>query len=268
MKIIIPNADFSGISIGTTTVPYIPISETLAYTNAIPNTFATLTENKKKALNKFFKTLKANDLLGGSKIAKMYLPKFGRVDGGVNLVTPSENIGFPATNATYTSNGVQFSVGWKSGISIATYNNTSFGFFNTTARPLAEGDNNSYGIGVNANGFFLGRRTSSGNLAGLLLNSSLLRPQVLNRSFSTGLVQCRIALNSQAVMIDGEYAEITQNYTVAPLTSTLIFSSHTEGSVTGLLNASVGFYYVSNSALTQVEMSILNSAINTLFLTI
>jgi len=264
MKIIIPNADFSAISIGTTTVPYVPITEMLAYSNAIPSTFASWTDTQKKAVNKYFKILKANGLLGGTKITKLVLPKIGRVDGGVNLISPSENIGFPTSGATYTNNGVQFSAGWASGWSISNANNSSFGFYNTDGRPTAEGDVLSIGMAVSSSTLWLGRRIQSVERAGLLVNSSLtLRAVVTNRSYSEGLVQSRVTSSSQAVMVDGEYVSVTQDYTDSS-SKNIIFSSHTNASTIGLFNAHIGMYYLSATALTESEMAIINSATTTL----
>jgi hypothetical protein len=256
------NQDFSASKVATITPPYIPVDEMVAYANAIPTTFATWTDTQKIAVNKFIKTLKTNSLFGSTKITKLYLPKIGRIDGGVNLITPSQNIGFPTSGATYTSNGVQFSAGWASGLSI-TYNNASFGFYNTVGRPTAEGDILSVGMGISSSAIWLGRRVSAPNRSGLLLASGFTNIVTINRSFSTGLVQCSITPTVQNAMVDGEFITVTQSYTPTT-TGQLIFSDSTAGGTSRLFNAPVGMYYVSATPLSQTEMAVINSAITTL----
>ena len=267
MVIIIKGADYSANNLGQIEVPYTKQAETVSYLSAISTTAEALNYTKTKALDSYIKTLKNASIWG--KIQHVFVPIFGRVDGSVSLKTPSYSLGLPndSAYASYSSLGVKFAKGWLSPLQLNFKNdangiNQTFGGYNTEARPTAQGDNTSVMMSNNSSYGWLGRRISSGLYAGLLVSSALTRSQVLNRSYSAGLMLATIQGTQQSVSVDGEYVSVTQNFTGSS-DRNLILGSFQADNTSAILNASLGLLFFS-TALSQSEVAVVNSATNEL----
>lgn len=252
MVIVIKGSDFSSNNLGQITLPIYWDTDALAYTAKIPTAFAAMSDAKKRALNKFFKGLKSAGIY--SKITHLYLPIFGQSEGGINLITPTQNIGFPVSGpiATYSNNGVYFLQGWQVPFS-KNLLDVHAGFYNTTACP--DVDQLRLGIASGGNDFWVGRRISSPKNAGFLLNAVLPRIILANHMTSIGAVigTTNFAANYTATQVDGEYGTIAQAYNGNNSTF-LKLGYHTVGSNTFLLEASVGLYTF-GSSLAQTELA-------------
>ncbi len=250
MILIASGADASANPIGHVEVPIIWDSDAAAYRAATPVAASAANYAKSKALNNFFKGVKTAGLW--TKISHMYLPVFGQAEGGVDLKNPASNIGFPASNATYNAQGVNFSLAWAMPYSLNT-SDIHVGAFNTTAPP----DNTDIirvSIGQSSSNFQLGRRIQATRQAGILYNAGLARLSVTDHMLSIGPM---IAVNKAstpmtAVQIDSEYVSNPQTYAGGVVTLNL--SGTSAGANTNNPNQVFGFYTF-GTFLTQAEMA-------------
>ncbi len=244
MILVASGANASANPIGQVEVPITWDADAAAYRAAIPVAAAAANYAKNKALNNFFKGLKTAGLW--TKISHMYLPTFGQTEGGVDLKNPASNIGFPASNATYTAQGVNFALAWAMPYTLSTAD-IHVGAYNTTAPP----DNTDIirvSIGQSSSNFQLGRRIQSTRQAGMLYNSvtdhmATIGPMIgVNKS----------SIPMTATLIDSEYVSNPQSY--AGSTVTLNLSGTSAGANTNNPNQTFGFYTF-GTFLTQTEMA-------------
>lgn len=249
----IKEADFSANNIGQVEMPYIPEAETTAYFNVISGSTSGLTYAKSRAINTFIKGLKTNNLW--SKVSAVNVPLFGRVDGGVNIINPSQNIGFP-TGATYTANGVRFSNGFSSPWQV-NRRSQHMGFYNTTA---SDGTVTKVSMSIAAITF--GRAVISDGAA-LIINQTV-RPRVLNHAQSIGamLESVSTASGLTYVNVDGE-ASSNVAVSDSDIASSALFPVIMGGANTGttsLADYSHGLFTY-GAALSTAELSIYSSLI-------
>lgn len=258
MVIVVEGADASANNIGQVLgLPIVWDVDAAAYTAAIPTTFATLSEPKKRALNVFIKGLKNKGLW--TKITNLYLPIWGatsRLDAGVNVKTPADNINFPVSGATatYDSKGIKFLLGWATPFS-KDFADIHTGFYNTTAR--ADVDTLCAGIARSANEWNVGRRVLTGKNAGVLVNAVLLRPNVPNHLTSIGpiIASSKLSSNFTSVQVDTEFNSVSQAFDpIDPNTSVMNLGGVTAGANTSIHDTSMGLFTF-GSSLNQTELA-------------
>lgn len=208
MKLILNTADFSANNIGQVEVPINYANETLAYLDAIPTASASLTDNEKRGINSFFRGLINNSLY--SKMERIYIPRFGNVEGGVNLVNPAQtklNLPVSGGGVTYDINGVLLGTNYFTANFAHGLDNKFMGFANKTAVSSIP-DAAFRSVCLNYAGFVgLGRvHTGGQSQAGLVVSGSD-RALVLGRSLSTGyiLTSTDDDTDVRSVIVDGEY---------------------------------------------------------------
>lgn len=256
-------------------IPVFAEAETLAYLDAVPTLKASLSRTpdsanltpylRYRALNDFVKSLKTNGIF--AKLDYLGLPIFGQEEGGVSLNNPSFNCDLPtdATIATYSSKGVKFLKGWTFPMNMRLSSNATLaqtiGFYNTLPKPTA--DVVSVGIGQSASQIWLGRRISV-NLSGLLVNGTLNRAVVPNRTQGVGLMLGIFTPTYTATLVDNEYASVTQAYSgTGDPNAKLKLGGHTADSNTAILDAPLGAIVFAQT-LSETESKILSASMDTL----
>lgn len=251
---VIKGADYSANNVGQIEVPITWDASLVPYIAQIPNALAAMSYAKQKALNQYVKALKSNNIF--SKITQHYLPILGRQEGGVNLINPTQNIGFPNDNsiATYDSKGVKFLLGWIHPLP-PNWNSIHAGFYNTTANSADTA--NRIGISKGSSSFFIaGRRTSAAN-SGTLLDSNY-RAQVTNHVGSIGPVIGVLDASAMVArtIVDAEYKGYQGTAAISiPPTSNTILGGVTSGTNASILDSSIGLFTF-GTALTESELSI------------
>lgn len=213
MKVILNTADFSANNIGQVEVPINYANETLAYLEAIPTTAASLNDTQKRGINSFFKGLINNSLY--AKMERIYIPRFGQIEGGINLVNPSQTgLNLPASGGgvTYDVNGVLLGTNYFTANFAYGLDNKFMGFANKTAVSSIP-DSAFRSLCLNYAGFIgLGRvQTGTQSEAGLIV-SGFDRALVTGRSLSAGymLTSTDDETDVRSVIVDGEYVSISK----------------------------------------------------------
>ncbi|TKT89492.1 hypothetical protein [Dyadobacter frigoris] len=182
MIFIIKDADASVNNIGSKVeVPIVWDAAAAAYIAQIPTTLASLPYAKKRALNDFFKGVKSAGFY--SKITHLFLPCFGRVEGGVNLVAPAYNINFPTTDAVYDAKGVFFNLGWQVPFLKNIKENHVAAYTSTIPSSNVVG---RYSVAQSATNHILGRYVINPDAAGFRVNSSADNATVAGLGMSIG----------------------------------------------------------------------------------
>lgn len=260
--VIILNVDASANNVGQIELPFVPSPDTEAYLNAISVAAGTLTNQKKRALDDFFITLNTTNLK--SKISHAYIPLFGRSEGGVNLINPSFNIGWPsdASIAEFNENGIKFKLGWSSGYQVNRHN-LHIGFYNTTSSNYVGGNAQS---SLSPNGQIFGRVANGGQAAWTIGASKRVTVQNRNLSIGCMLGVCDIAARALAyINVDGEASTdlIMEGADVPPATAVALIYGN--ASVGGVAQAMYYHgYFTDGVAMTQSELALYNAAITTL----
>lgn len=260
--VIIINVDASANNIGQIELPFTPIADTEAYLAAIPNAAAALTTSKKRAIDDFFITINEQRLK--SKISHCCIPLFGRVEGGVNLVNPATNFNWPIDTAiaTFDANGIKFSLGWKSALTI-NRQDLHMGFYNTTFSNYAGGNPQS---SMGPASWIFGR-VANGGKAAMTINATK-RPTVENRTLSIGAMLGAIDLVAGLayINVDGE-ASPNVAITSADIPSNtqlnLIFGNAVEAESGSRAVYSHGFF-TKGTHMTPSELAIYSAAITDL----
>lgn len=249
----VSGADYSANPVRVIDIPVAFEAETTAYATYIPVAYAAMTNAKKLALNNFVKGLKNNGIW--AKINNLNIPLFGQTEGGVNLKTPTTNIGLPASGAvaTYDSKGILFLQGWLYPPN-ESWADIHCGFYNTTSNP----DNTGFHIGFAKNATTIGianRRGNSGQ-SGLLFATGY-SAQLPNHVASIGpLIGSYVAATKfLGCAIDGEYTENTATGTNPTLTAVTVVGGSTAGTSTNVLGSSLGLL-TSGNALTQAQATL------------
>lgn len=260
--VIIINVDASANNIGQIELPFTPTADTEAYLAAIPTAAAALTTSKKRAIDDFFITINEQGLK--SKISHCCIPLFGRVEGGVNLVNPATNFNWPSDTAiaTFDANGIKFSVGWSSGLTI-NRQDMHLGFFNTTSSNYAGGANQS---SMGPVSWFFGRVANGGNPA-MTINVTK-RPTVPNRTLGIGtmLGSVDMSLNSAYINVDGEASPnvaITSADIPSSTQMALLFGNSVAGESSVRAVYSHGFF-TKGTHLSPEDLAFYNAAITNL----
>jgi hypothetical protein len=224
MKIILKTADFSANNIGQVEVPIDFAVETLAYFEAIPTAFASLTYNQKFQINKFILGLKSNSLFAKND-HRVYLPIFGKTEGAVNMLNPAQtalNLPNASGSVIYDVNGLTLdSTNFTSNYNVK-WDDSFFGFINKT-NDVASVTRTSF---IDRGAFVgIGRKLSSTS-AGLVYSGDV-RVLIPGRSTSNGYVfgsygSAGVALSKRGsnVIVDGEYgydADSALTFTDAPI---------------------------------------------------
>ena len=249
------SADASAHNVGQVEVPIIWDTDALAYRSSIGVVGDGLNYSKQKALNHFFKGLKTGGIW--DKISHLFLPIFGRNEGGVNLKNPNYNINFPSDPAiaTYDEKGVFFLVGWPTPFTIQRMVMHG-GFYNTTSNSA----NTAFRVGLGLNNigslFLAARRGSTGN-TGLYLNNnySAQRPGHLS---TRGPVISIFNGNLKyvACLIDSEWAEQTRTESAPNLPDGAItLGGGANSNATTTLASSIGLFTF-GSPLSQSEAAV------------
>lgn len=259
--VIILNVDASANNVGQIDLPFVPTADTELYLNSIPVTAANLTNQKKRALDDFFIFLNENNLK--SKIEHAYIPLFGRLEGGVNLVNPSFNIAWPSDTAVaeFSSDGIKFKQGWLAGFQV-NRQNLHVGFYNTTSSNYVGGNTQA---SINPNGQIFGRVANGGQAAWTIAASK--RATVQNRNLSIGcmLGVCDVVGSGSAyINVDGEASPAVE-ITSVDLSTNPIALVYGNASVGGLSQAMYSHgYFTDGIAMTPSELALYNAAITTL----
>lgn len=261
MIIIVRGADFSANNIGQVVLPFEPIGETTAYLSAIS---INPTDNVKKGIDVFLRGVKSN--LINTKIDRIYLPLLGSVDGGINLLNPSqENINLPSSGASYDANGVLFTTNYELPYAVNT-RDFSYGAFNTlgvlTTTPKVL-------LSSPTSNWWLGRGIStSGTLSGIIVDGTSRILTTGDGGGASGLVMGAHNLNNQffACMIDGMFAQMTPptglSTANSPLSSNLLIGGNIGANY--MAGMPIGIFFTGTQALNESEMSIINTLINDL----
>ncbi|GLU54453.1 hypothetical protein Dfri01_39140 [Dyadobacter frigoris] len=250
MVIKISGADYSANPVRQIDIPVEFEAETTAYATRIPVAYAAMTATKKKALNTFIKGLKTNGLL--AKINGLYLPIFGQTEGGVNLKTPTFNVGLPASGvvATYDSKGILFLQGWLYPPN-ESWADIHCGFYNTTSNA----DNSGFRIGWGKSGqtFSLANRRGNSSSTGLLFATGWTA-QLPNHVASIGpVIGSHIsATKFIGCAIDGEYTENISTSTLPTFSAATIIGGTAVGANTNALAQPIGLL-TTGTALNQAQ---------------
>lgn len=261
MIIIVKGANFSANNIGQVDVPIAYDADARAYLDAIPATDAILSEDKKKAINSYFKSLKSGGLF--SKINHLYLPIFGRVDGSVNLKNPLINLGLPSSGATYDAQGVLFTTGWVA-IPISVSMRESLGGIYNTTQVVATGTTPASAFGyTGGSGYF--KRKGSSNFSNMILTATNRVDGLAGSAAFTGLLAGSFSFTgnymvgtdgtnvmSDATVLASEVPDSTINPTIGSLQS-----------LSEPLNAKIGLI-VFGSPFTAIELEAYRSLTATL----
>lgn len=251
MYLIIEDADASDSNIGNVTLPFNPIPQTQEYLAAISS--EGFSDAKKIAIDTFFRRIVNTGLI--SKISRLYLPVFGRVDGGVNMVSPEDsNLGFPSTGATYDASGVNFTSAWTSPFSVNT-TDLLMGAWNSGV--VASDALNRYSLGNAGLNFLLGRRLNASAVNPAFIRSSSDRAFISGAGSGIGLqLGCvKQAEGVMSCMFDGIYG--VKNPMLLTTPATLSFSFSSSSAVAHKL-------YVFGSYMTESEMGFLTEYVNDL----
>lgn len=267
MVIVVTGADASENNIGQ--IEGLPIVWDADASNAkdhIPIAAATFNYAKNRGFNEFFKGLKSGGIW--TNITCLTLPIFGQSEGGVNLKTPTQNIGLPSsgTVATYNANGVQFLQGWASPISVST---TSFhgGVYNTTAN--TDNSGSRVGLTVGNGGRWISARRSGSNGSGASIDANY-QAIVANRVGGVGLVMSSYNSSTKrvATIVDGEYVGNTRTETPPAISSGVVWLGGTAaGATTFLLQSPIGLITM-GAELTQTQMTVYDGLCHTLLTTL
>lgn len=241
MYIIINGANASENKLGSVELPLNPIAETTNYLNAIDS--AGFSNAKKQVFDSFFRGLVTSGLTG--KLQRVYLPKLGRVDGGVNMISPFDaNINFPVSGATYSAGGVLFSTPWVMPFTLpiadsyaAAYNSEVVPVTGSFERSLDNGNSS----------LMLGRRLAGGFTDGAVLLTSSARANITGSGPLIGLYAASIHQG-------GNYIKFATNNQLAVKTPSTITSwtSYTRMNANQVPHA----LYAFGAALSDAEMGL------------
>lgn len=255
MIIVLKGADFSANNIGRVELPLVWDVDAKGYVDSLSSS-STFTDIQNRSINSLFVGLKSNDIY--QSIKGLYLPIFGRIDGGKNIKNPSSNINLPNSGATYDNNGVLFSLGWLYPNTITKSNHT-IGIYNTTptTQPGGSGNPPAVSAAPRTTTNILGRKTLTNNTQAGYTIDGTIRPSILNHSNSVGLLaggQSEL-LNKTSFFADSESIDAIYGGT-ATFTSFNIGGT-TSGTADNLLMASIGVIFDSNY-LSNEQVSIMS----------
>lgn len=236
-----------------TDVPLQTTAESQAYFDAIPTSFASMTDTEKLTFNGFIKNLVNEELYSKLDDMYLYLPVLEGSEKFVNILNPSETLNFPSSGyATFDANGANAIKAWDTGVTLPRASRVVISHNTTTSTPTRT----NVSIGVNNSTGWLGRRTGTGN-SGYLFTSSV-RAQFTGRTNAKGtLIAVNDALdeapeNHKTFAKDAETTKVVE-HTFTDTPQSLVLFGATEGSTSTTPENSIGLHAWGKIPLTEAE---------------
>jgi hypothetical protein len=236
MKFILKTADFSANNIGQTTVPLITSPTSQAYFDAIPTSFAAMSDAHKLAFNSAINSLVSNGIYTQAAHLYIHLPVLDSTERWINIAAPAQTLAYPSSGyATFDANGANPIQGWATGTAVVS--ESRHAIFNNTTTTTATRNN----VTVGSTGYsgWVGRRIATGN-SGYLYDSGN-KAQFTGRTSSSGsLIGVNDRVNSTMFALDSTANGVLSVQLGSASTNDVVLFGTVEGSTTSTPEQAIG----------------------------